>query len=89
MLRKVLLRASVLMLALSSIVACVTALALWYYSRLVGPCPTGTVPNSDPVNCYYRVEWMPDRPAAAVVFFAGASFCLLASWVSFQFKKTG
>ncbi|MGS0541107.1 hypothetical protein [Xanthomonas oryzae] len=89
MLRKVFLRASLLMLAPSSIVACVIALALRVSRRLVGPCPTGTVPNSDPVSCYYRVEWMPDWPAAVVVFSAGASFCRLASWVSFQFRKTG
>ncbi|MFO3706346.1 hypothetical protein ACI6Q5_15545 [Xanthomonas codiaei] len=89
MLRKVLLRAGLAMLALSSLAACVTALALWSHSRLVGSCRTVTVLNGDPVTCFYRVEWMPDWPTAAVVFAAGASFCLLASWVSFHLRKTG
>ncbi|MCC4605673.1 hypothetical protein HG421_18770 [Xanthomonas campestris pv. badrii] len=87
--RKLLIRAGVLMLVLTSVLACGTGLALWYHSRLATPCPDGARINGEPATCFYRLEWTAGWPMLAVVLVAGSAFCLLFSWLSLKIQSPG
>ena len=84
MARKVLIRAGVLMLLLSSVVACAIALVFWHHRRLVTPCPAGALLHGEPVACVYRIEWTGGWPMGIVLVVSVTLLCLLSSWLWFK-----